>query len=308
MERAHEIFDRELMVRRRDRFAAVATEHDFLLERVADDLMQRLAFIRRRFPVAVNLGAYHGVVGRHLRASGVADMVIDVELSKRLVERCARPSVRADEELLPFRAASLDLVVSGLALHLVNDLPGALAQIRRALKPDGLLLAALLGGRTLYELREAFVLAEAEHDSGASPHVAPFADVRDLGGLLQRAQLALPVADSDCIVVHYSDPFALMHELQAMGASNMLRERRRRPMRRRNSAACGPNLCRAARPARRPHPGHLRDRHRNRLGPAREPAAAAAAGIRPSTACRCTGDGRAACRTEGPALVSRSSR
>jgi SAM-dependent methyltransferase len=233
MERAHEIFDRELMVRRRDRFAAVATEHDFLLERVADDLMQRLAFIRRRFPVAVNLGAYHGVVGRHLRASGVADMVIDVELSKRLVERCARPSVRADEELLPFRAASLDLVVSGLALHLVNDLPGALAQIRRALKPDGLLLAALLGGRTLYELREAFVLAEAEHDSGASPHVAPFADVRDLGGLLQRAQLALPVADSDCIVVHYSDPFALMHELQAMGASNMLRERRRRPMRRR---------------------------------------------------------------------------
>jgi NADH dehydrogenase [ubiquinone] 1 alpha subcomplex assembly factor 5 len=233
MERAHEIFDRELMVRRRDRFAAVATEHDFLLERVADDLMQRLAFIRRRFPVAVNLGAYHGVVGRHLRASGVADMVIDVELSKRLVERCARPSVRADEELLPFRAASLDLVVSGLALHLVNDLPGALAQIRRALKPDGLLLAALLGGRTLYELREAFVLAEAEHDSGASPHVAPFADVRDLGGLLQRAQLALPVADSDCIVVHYSDPFTLMHELQAMGASNMLRERRRRPMRRR---------------------------------------------------------------------------
>ena len=233
MERAHEIFDRELMVRRRDRFAAVATEHDFLLERVADDLMQRLSFIRRRFPVAVNLGAYHGVVGRHLRASGVADMVIDVELSKRLVEQGTGPRVRADEELLPFRAASLDLVVSGLALHLVNDLPGALAQIRRALKPDGLLLAALLGGRTLYELREAFVLAEAEHDSGASPHVAPFADVRDLGGLLQRAQLALPVADSDCIVVHYSDPFALMHELQAMGASNMLRERRRRPMRRR---------------------------------------------------------------------------
>jgi SAM-dependent methyltransferase len=232
MERAHTIFDRELMARRRDRFAAAATEHDFLLERVADDLMQRLSFIRRRFPVAVNLGAYHGVVGHHLRASGVADMVIDVELSKRLVERCPGPSVRADEELLPFRAASLDLVVSGLALHLVNDLPGALAQIQRALKPDGLLLAALLGGRTLYELREAFVLAEAEHDAGSSPHVAPFADVRDLGGLLQRAQLALPVADSDTVMVHYSDPFALMRELQAMGASNMLHERRRRPMRR----------------------------------------------------------------------------
>jgi NADH dehydrogenase [ubiquinone] 1 alpha subcomplex assembly factor 5 len=233
MERAHEIFDRELMARRRDRFAAAATEHDFLLERVADDLVQRLSFIRRRFPVAVNLGAYHGVVGRRLRASGAADMVIDVELSKRLLEQGTGPRVRADEERLPFRAASLDLVVSGLALHLVNDLPGALAQIRRALKPDGLLLAALLGGRTLHELREAFVLAEAEHDAGSSPHVAPFADVRDLGGLLQRAQLALPVADSDTVVVHYSDPFALMRELQAMGASNMLRERRRQPMPRR---------------------------------------------------------------------------
>jgi SAM-dependent methyltransferase len=233
MERAHEIFDRELMALRRDRFAVAATRHDFLLERVADDLVQRLSFIHRRFPVAVNLGAYHGVIGRRLRACNTIDLVVDVELSKQLIEQCAGPRVRADEELLPFRAGSVDLVVSGLALHLVNDLPGALTQIRRALKPDGLLLAALLGGRTLHELREAFVLAEAECETGASPHVAPFADVRDLGGLLQRAQLALPVADSDTVHVHYSDPFALMRELRAMGASNMLRERSRRPMRRR---------------------------------------------------------------------------
>lgn len=232
MERVHEIFDRELMTRRRDRAAAMAAEHDFLLQRVAEDLVQRLSFIRRRFPLAVNLGAYHGVVSRCLRASGVADMVIDMELSARLLARCVGPRVRADEELLPFRAGSLDLVVSGLALHLLNDLPGALAQIRRALKPDGLLLAAMLGGRTLHELREAFLLAETESEAGTSPHVIPFADVRDLGGLLQRAQLALPVSDSDRVIVHYPNPLALMRELQAMGASNMLRDRRKRPTRR----------------------------------------------------------------------------
>lgn len=232
MERVHEIFDRALMARRRDRAAARAASHDFLLQRVAEDLVQRLSFVRRRFAVAVNLGAYHGIVGRHLRASGAADTVIDVELSARLLAACEGPRVRADEELLPFRAASLDLVVSGLALHLVNDVPGTLAQIRRALKPDGLLLAAMLGGRTLHELREAFLLAEAEHEAGTSPRVAPFADVRDLGALLQRAQLALPVADSDTVVVHYSDPLALMRELRAMGASNALRERRKRPTRR----------------------------------------------------------------------------
>lgn len=225
----HEIFDRELMVRRRDRAAAGAAEHDYLLQRVADDLKQRLSFIQRRFPIAVNLGAYHGVVGHALRASGACEVVIDVELSKRLLAQCDGLRVLADEELLPFRAASLDLVVSGLALHLVNDLPGALAQIRHALKPDGLLLAAMLGGVTLNELREAFVLAESETMSGVSPRVAPFADVRDLGALLQRANLALPVADSDRVVVHYPHPLALMRDLRAMGASNLLRERRRRP-------------------------------------------------------------------------------
>lgn len=232
MERMHKIFDRDLMGRRRDRFAATATEHDFLLQRVAKDLVQRLSFIRRRFPLAVNLGAYHGVVGRHLRASGAADTVIDVELSSPLLAQCEGPCVRADEELLPFRAASLDLVISGLALHLVNDLPGVLAQIARALKPDGLLIAAMLGGRTLHELREALALAELEIETGGSPRVAPFADVRDLGALLQRAQLALPVADSDTVTVYYPDPLTLMRAIRAMGASNVLCERRRRPTRR----------------------------------------------------------------------------
>jgi hypothetical protein len=138
----------------------------------------------------------------------------------------------ADEEALPFRDGSLDLVVSALALQFVNDLPGALIQIRRALKPDGLLLAALVGGDTLTELRDAFAAAEAEIEGGVSPRVAPFADLRDLGALLQRAGFALPVTDVDRLTVRYASPFALMHDLRRMGATNALVERRRRPLKR----------------------------------------------------------------------------
>ncbi len=138
----------------------------------------------------------------------------------------------ADEELLPFRDGAVDLIVSGMVLHLVNDVPGTLVQIRRALKPDGLLLAAVLGGRTLFELREAFLLAEAEVEGGAGPKVAPFADTREYGGLLQRAGFALPVTDSDTVTVTYASPLALMREIKAMGASNMLVGRRRQPLRR----------------------------------------------------------------------------
>ena len=139
-------------------------------------------------------------------------------------------AVAADEEALPFRDGSLELVVSALALQFVNDLPGTLAQIRRALKPDGLLLAALAGGDTLGELRQAFAAAEAEVEDGISPRVIPFADVRDMGTLLQRAGFALPVADIDRLTVRYASPIALMHDLRRMGATNPLVERRRRPL------------------------------------------------------------------------------
>ena len=139
-------------------------------------------------------------------------------------------AVAADAEALPFRDASLDLVVSALALQFVNDLPGTLIQIRRALKPDGLFLAALVGGDTLTELREAFAAAEAEIEDGVSPHVAPFADLRDIGALLQRAGFALPVTDIDRLTVRYASPFDLMHDLRRMGATNALIERRRRPL------------------------------------------------------------------------------
>lgn len=226
------IFDRALLRRRRDRYAFSAAEHEFLLAHAADDIADRLALIKRRFPLAVSLGAYHGLVSRRLRCLPTIDLIIDTELSPRLLADCDGPRVLADDEAVPFAPASLDLVVSALALHFANDLPGVLIQIQRALKPDGLLLASLLGGETLGELRQAFFAAESEIDGGASPRVAPFADVRELGGLLQRAGFALPVADSDTVSVAYPDAFALMRELRGMGAANALVERSRRPLRR----------------------------------------------------------------------------
>ncbi len=227
------IFDRDLLLRRRERHAEGAPAHDFLLARVADDFAERLALIKRRFPLAANIGAHHGLLSRRLAGVAGIERIVNVERSLRLLRGCGGWRVAADEEALPFADASLDLAVSGLALHLVNDLPGALVQIRRALKPDGLLLAALLGGATLTELRQSWLAAEVEVTGGASPRVAPFADVRDLGGLLQRAGFALPVVDSEVVTVTYASPLALMHEVRAMGASNMLVARRRHPVTRR---------------------------------------------------------------------------
>lgn len=226
------LFDRQLLRRRRDRIAADAARHEFLLERVAEDLGDRLAAVRRTFPVVLNLGAHHGVLGRHIARLDGVGLVIDAEPSARLLAQCSGLRVRSDEEALPFRDQSLDLIVSGLALQLVNDLPGVLIQARRALKPDGLLLATMLGGATLHELRTSLLAAEEEMEGGASPRVAPFADVRDMGSLLQRAQFALPVVDSETVVVTYADPLALMHELQGMGGANVLRSRRRTLLRR----------------------------------------------------------------------------
>ena len=155
-----------------------------------------------------------------------------MEASAALLALCPPPKVQADEELLPFRDGAFDLIVSALSLQFVNDLPGALVQIRRALRPDGLFLGAVLGGLTLSELREAFMQAELELDGGASPRIAPMADIRDFGGLLQRAGFALPVADADSVTVTYDSPLALMLDLRAMGAGNVLTERRKRPLRR----------------------------------------------------------------------------
>jgi NADH dehydrogenase [ubiquinone] 1 alpha subcomplex assembly factor 5 len=224
------LFDSALLARRRDRVAGHAADHDFLLSRVADDLSERLQIVRRAFPTALDLGSHHGVVGRRIGVIPSVGRLVSFDPSARLLAEAPAPRVQGRLDALPFAASSFDLVVSGLALQLVDDLPGALFQIRHVLKPDGLLLAAVLGGQTLWELRQAWLAAEDEVLGGASPRVAPFADVRDLGGLLQRAGFALPVVDSETVSVTYRDPLALMQELKGMGASNMLIDRRRVPV------------------------------------------------------------------------------
>ena len=223
------VFDRPLLAQRRARFAGGFGEHDFLLQRAGEDILARLQTVTRRFPLAVNLGAHHGTLTDMLRQNGQVERVISADPSLSVLKRCYGARVSCDEETLPFRTASLDLIASGLSLHLVNDVPGALIQIRHALKPDGLFLGAVLGGQTLHEMREAMSMAEEEICGGVSPRVAPFGDVRDFGALLQRAGFALPVTDSDVVRVTYETPFHLMRELRAMGASNMLSERRRVP-------------------------------------------------------------------------------
>jgi SAM-dependent methyltransferase len=219
------VFDRLLQRRRRSRAAASAA--NFLLDHVAGELTDRLSVVLRRFDVGVDLGTPGDSVRIALRRLGAVEMIVGADVMAR-----EKPFVIADEEALPFRDASIDLVVSGLALHFANDLPGVLAQIRRALKPDGLFVAALLGGETLTELRQAFAEAESEIEGGASPRVAPFADLRQLGALLQRAGFALPVTDVERVTVRYSSVFDLMHDLRRMGTTNALAARRRVPLRR----------------------------------------------------------------------------
>ncbi|OHV15269.1 SAM-dependent methyltransferase [Methylorubrum extorquens] len=221
------LFDPAL-VRRRIARARRSGYAGFLLERVAEDLEDRLAAVTRSFPLGLDLGTPLPLVSERLLQSGRVERMIHLAPVSE-----PNGSVVGDPEVLPFGGhAGFDLAVSALALQHVNDLPGALLQVRRALKPDGLFLAGLLGGATLTELRQAFLQAESETEGGASPRVAPFAELRDLGGLLQRAGFALPVVDADTITVRYGDPFSLMRDLRAMGLTNALHDRRRAPLRR----------------------------------------------------------------------------
>lgn len=224
------IFDRRLL-RARLRRARTLGAATFLIDRVAEDLAERLSAVLRHFERAVDLGTPTDTVARALATGGKVGTVItaapDAERRDASLLR-----VVADEEALPFADGALDLVVSALALQFVNDLPGTLIQIRRALGPDGLLLAALVGGDSLSELRDAFAQAESEIEGGLSPRVAPFAGLRELGALMQRAGFALPVVDSDRLTVRYQNVVALMQDLRRMGASNVLAARRRSPLKR----------------------------------------------------------------------------
>jgi SAM-dependent methyltransferase len=205
----------------------------FLMRRVADDLGDRLATVLRHFGCALDLGTPGDAVIDVLAASGKTGSIVAADaLVTRKLMKPGVLGVAADEEALPFRDASLDLVVSALAFQFINDLPGLFAQIRRLLKPDGLFLAALAGGETLIELRQSFAEAETAIENGVSPRVIPLLDVREAGALLQRAGFALPVTDVDRLIVRYDSPIALMHDLRALGATNPMFERRRRPLKR----------------------------------------------------------------------------
>jgi SAM-dependent methyltransferase len=214
--RAPILFDRALLQARQRRSRKLGAA-EFLLDRVAEDIDERLHTVLRDLSDAADVWTPGEVLRGPVR-----------ERFKTLTHLGLEDS---PDEVLPFQPGSLDLVISALAFQFVNDLPGVLAQVRRALRPDGLLLAAMIGGDTLTELRQCFAAAEAECEGGVSPRVAPFADLRDVGGLLQRAGFALPVTDLDHIVVRYDSAFALMQDLRRMGATNILVERRRTPTR-----------------------------------------------------------------------------
>jgi SAM-dependent methyltransferase len=222
------LFDRDLHRRRLDRAALRFESANFLKARAAADLVERLDAIVRDFPLSVDLGARDGSFARALAASPARQrigLLIEADLSAAMLRPRAGPRVQLDEERLPFGDQSLDLVVSSLCLHWVNDLPGALIQIRRALKPDGLFLGAVLGGETLNELRAALTQAELEILGGAGGRISPFLDGYDAVGLLQRAGFVLPAADVDRVTARYPHPLKLLEELRAMGETSALVDR-----------------------------------------------------------------------------------
>jgi len=216
------LFDRRAVRRFRERAARNWGAADFLVAEIAERLADRLDDVTRKFPLALDLGARGGVLARILNGRGGIERLIEMDLAFAF-----RPSVVGEAEMLPFAPASVDLILSVLDLHHVNDLPGALLQLRQALKPEGLLLASLFAGETLSELRRVWMEAELTEQGGAGLHVSPFADARDLAGLLQRAGFAEPIVDSDTIEVSYDSAFTLMRDLRAMGESHAATERGR---------------------------------------------------------------------------------
>jgi hypothetical protein len=227
------LIDRRLLKWRRERAVRAGGDlPDFLLRRVSEEIVERLGAVERDFSPVVAVAALPGILAEALRPKGEAAILIEMAESAALLSSGGHLKLIGAEELFPFKPAALGLLVSALTLQFANDLPGTLVQIRRALMPDGLFLAAVLGGQTLFELRQALIDAETELEGGASPRVLPMTDIRDYGGLLQRAGFALPVADADLVTVTYASPLGLLRDLRGMGATNALTARRKMSLRR----------------------------------------------------------------------------
>lgn len=216
------IFNRKRVRQHRERAAARLGEHDFLLHEMASRLGDRLPDVTRTFPLALDLGAHHGLLTRYIPPQSGITTWVQADMSLPMLGGCKGLRVVADEEFNPFAANTFDLAMSAASLHWVNDLPGALIQINRILKPDGLFLAMVPGGETLKELRQSFEHAEMQITGGISPRISPFIDVKDAGALLQRAGFVLPVTDSEILTVIYEHPIRLLHDLRGMGQANAL--------------------------------------------------------------------------------------
>src|SRR5271169_4346218 len=225
------LFDRRAWRRHRDRAAGHGCV-EFLHREVADRLIERLDDVKQEFRVALDLGAHHGALSRALACRPGIERAVAADSSFGFLAQLGGMRVAADPDLVPFRGGSFDLVASMLELHWAGDLPGALVQIRRALKPGGLFLAAMLGGSTLVELRTALIEAESIEEGGVSPRVSPAVELGDVAGLLLRTGFAMPVADAEKITVTYPDALALMRDLRGMGETNALTARRRTSLRR----------------------------------------------------------------------------
>lgn len=222
------LFDTALwLTHKRRALARKVADSDFLMRRVAGELAERLSAVERRFGEAAALFCQTPAAIEAMAETGKAGHITRVECEAGFC--MGDDALFAPFETVPFEPQSLDLAVSLMSMQTMNDIPGMLVQIKRALRPDGLFLGALAGAGTLTELRESLLAAETELYGGISPRVAPFVDVRDAGALLQRAGFALPVTDVETMTVRYDHLFALMADLRAMGETNALADRTRRP-------------------------------------------------------------------------------
>lgn len=229
--------DQKLMQRNRAGAREDAAEFDYLRDEIATRLVDRLNDITRTFPVAVDLGANTGNIAKQLSGHCGIKTLHMIEPSEKMLFRneaewrgkasdavapleCILHNRDVEGSPLPFATGSVDLVMSSCSLHWVNDLPGVFAEVRRILKPDGVFLAAMLGGETLQELRDSFYAAEMQLYGGVSPHASPMAGIADVGNLLSGAGFQIPTVDSDIFTIEYPNPMSVFKHLRAMGESN----------------------------------------------------------------------------------------